>query len=155
MSEAAGAVTVRDVGRADEAAWRELWAGYLAFYEATLPPETTDRTWERLVGDDPAFHGLVAVDGGPDGTVVGIANAILHPSSWSEAPFCLLNDLYVSPAARGRGAGRALIDALIARGRERGWARVSWVTKETNATARVLYDTYGPADGFIRYTVKL
>jgi len=153
MSETTGTVTIRDLRRADEAAWRELWAGYLAFYEATLPQETTDRTWERLTGDDPAFDGLVAVDA--DGSIVGIANAIIHPSTWGTAPFCLLNDLYVSPAARGKGAGRALIDALIERGKERGWARVYWVTKESNATARVLYDSYGPADGFIRYTVKL
>ncbi|MGN6484811.1 MAG: GNAT family N-acetyltransferase [Thermomicrobiales bacterium] len=154
MSEPA-AVTIRDLGREDETAWRDLWAGYLRFYEASLPQETTDLTWERVVGDDPAFGGLVAVDGNADGAILGIANYILHPSTWGTTPFCLLNDLYVSPAARGKGAGRALIDALIARGREQGWARVYWVTKESNATARVLYDSYGPADGFIRYTVKL
>ncbi|MGC4192640.1 MAG: GNAT family N-acetyltransferase [Thermomicrobiales bacterium] len=148
-----GAVRIRDLMRADEAAWRHLWAGYLSFYEATLSQETTDLTWERVAGDDPAFGGLVAED--TDGAIVGIANYILHPSTWGTMPFCLLNDLYVSPAARGKGAGRALIDALIARGRESGWARVYWVTKENNATARILYDSYGPADGFVRYTVKL
>lgn len=152
MSES-GAVTIRDLTREDEVAWRDLWAGYLTFYEASLPQETTDLTWERVVGDDPAFGGLVAVD--VDGAVLGIANFILHPSTWGTTPFCLLNDLYVAPAARGKGAGRALIDALIARGREQEWARVYWVTKEANATARILYDAYGPADGFIRYTVKL
>jgi GNAT superfamily N-acetyltransferase len=146
-------VVIRDLTRRDEPDWRELWAGYLTFYEATLPQETTDLTWERVVGDDPAFGGLVAID--DDGVIVGIANYILHPSTWGTTPFCLLNDLYVSQAARGKGAGRALIDALIARGKGEGWARVYWVTKENNATARVLYDTYSPADGFIRYTVKL
>ena len=149
----ASTVTIRDLRAEDEAAWRQHWADYLTFYEATLPQETTDLTWQRVAGDDPAFGGLVAVAG--DGEIVGIANYILHPSTWGTTPFCLLNDLYVSPAARGKGAGRALIDALIARGQELDWARVYWVTKESNATARILYDSYGPADGFIRYTVKL
>lgn len=147
------AVTIRDLNPDDEAAWRELWADYLTFYEARLPQETTDLTWQRVAGDDPAFGGLVAVDG--KGAILGIANYILHPSTWGTTPFCLLNDLFVSPQARGNGAGRALIDALVARGKEQDWARVYWVTKETNATARILYDTYGSADGFIRYTVKL
>ena len=154
MSERSPDVRIRDIEPADEAVWRELWGNYLTFYEATLPQSTTDLTWTRISGDDPAFGSLVAVDT-ISGEIVGITNFILHPSSWSETPFCLLNDLFVSPEARGKGAGRALIQHLIERARTEGWARVYWVTKESNATARTLYDSFSPADGFIRYTVKV
>jgi ribosomal protein S18 acetylase RimI-like enzyme len=68
---------------------------------------------------------------------------------------CLLEDLYVSPGVRGLGIGKRLIDHLIQRGRDEGWARVYWHTQEDNETARRLYDRFGPADGFIRYTIRL
>jgi ribosomal protein S18 acetylase RimI-like enzyme len=86
---------------------------------------------------------------------LGFANYVLHPFTWSERPTCYLEDLYVSPEARGRGVGKQLIEHLVVRGRTEGWARVYWHTREDNATARRLYDSFGPADGFVRYTIAL
>ena len=34
---------------ADEAAWRQLWAGFLDYYEMSLAPDITDFTWKRLM----------------------------------------------------------------------------------------------------------
>ena len=45
-------VTIRDARPDDEARWRALWDGYLAFYEVTVAPEITDNTWRRVF--DPA-----------------------------------------------------------------------------------------------------
>jgi len=47
--------------------------------------------------------------------------------------------------------GRALIDDLVAR----GWARLYWHTRQSNDTARRLYDTYVDADAFVRYRLFL
>jgi GNAT superfamily N-acetyltransferase len=55
----------------------------------------------------------------------------------------LMNDLYVVPAARGRGIGGALIEAAAAAGRERGAQRLEWVTAPDNERARRLYDSTG------------
>lgn len=145
-------VLVRDVVPEDETAWRELWAGYLDFYEATVLDWVTDLSWSRIVGEDPVFSALVAE---VDGAVVGFANVILHDFTWSDRPAGLLQDLYVRPDIRGRGVGRELIQHVIDRGRREGWNRVYWLTKEDNATARRLYDTFAPADGFIRYRIGL
>jgi len=49
---AAREIVVRSVGSDERAAWEPLWAGYLAFYRATLPPENSDIAWQRL--HDPA-----------------------------------------------------------------------------------------------------
>lgn len=149
MSEA---IAIRDIEPGDEAVWRALWAGYLEFYEATLPEATTATTWRRLFDPDVPFGAILA---SRDGVVVGFANFVLHPFPWSENPACLLHDLFVRPDVRGGGAGRALIQHLIDRGAREGWDRVYWVTKEDNASARRLYDTFGPADGFIRYKVLI
>lgn len=146
------AVTIREITSEDEAAWRELWAGYLTFYETSLPDAVTDATWQRIIGDDPTFQAIVAER---DGEVIGFANTVLHDFTWSDRPAGLLHDLFVRPEVRGGGVGRALIDHVIAQGRREGWNRVYWLTKEDNAAARRLYDTYAPADGFVRYRVAL
>lgn len=144
-------MVIRSLEVSDEADWRRLWAEYLVFYKATLPESITDGTWAKLIGDDAVFIGTVAE---VDGRVVGIANSILHPTTWSESQFCYLNDLYVDPAIRGKGIGKMLIDDLIAKSETNGWARLYWSTKEDNVVARRLYDRYGAADGFVRYARK-
>ena len=145
-------VTIRPVTPADEPVWRELWAGYLTFYEASLSETVTASTWARIVGEDPAFQTILAER---DGEVIGFANTVVHAITWSDQPAGLLHDLFVRPDVRGSGAGRALIEAVVAQGRREGWNRVYWLTKEDNATARRLYDSITPADGFIRYRVAL
>ena len=143
-------ITVRPVSAADEEAWRALWAGYCAFYETDVPPDVTDTTWRRLLDPAMAMEGLVAERAGQ---VVGFVNCVFHPSTWSAAETCYLEDLFVSPDARGTGAGRALIEAVLARATERGWRNVYWHTRRDNARARALYDSFTPADDFVRYVV--
>jgi len=143
-------LTVRPVSAGDERAWRELWDGYCAFYEADVPPDVTDATWRRLLDLGEAIEGLVAAR---DGEVVGFVNCVLHPSTWGTADTCYLEDLFVSPHARGSGAGRALIEAVLERARERGWDKVYWHTRADNARARALYDSFTHADDFARYVV--
>ncbi len=152
-------ITVRDIGTEDEETWRELWQGYCDFYDTKVPRYVTDATWRRLMDDDSTLFCLVACDdrgqqnapgGGP---VVGFANCVLHPVTWSEAPACYLEDLFVAREARRRGAGRALIQAVLERGDQMGWYRVYWMTKRDNVTARSLYDAVAGKTDWIRYQV--
>jgi len=148
-------VTVRDLGRDDEQAWRALWKAYCDFYETRIPGSVTDATWRRLMDDKSPLFGLVACDGGAGGRVIGIANCVLHPATWSEQPTCYLEDLFVAPQARRRGAGRALIEAVMARGRQMGWYRIYWMTKVDNRVARTLYDKIAGKSDWLRYHVAL
>ncbi len=145
-------IEIRDVERSDEAEWRRLWAGYLTFYETALTDDVTQATWNRFFDPTSAFNARVAVS---DGALHGIANHVLHETSWCIAPSCYLEDLFVDPDARGAGIGKALIDDLIALARGRGWSRVYWHTHHENARARRLYDSYVPADPFVRYRVPM
>ncbi len=54
-----------------------------------------------------------------------------------------MNDLFVVEEARGRGVGRALIDASAEVARERGADHLEWATAPDNETARRLYDATG------------
>ena len=83
----------------------------------------------------------------------GFVNYVLHPSTWGTADTCYLEDLFVSPEARGSGAGRALIEAVLERAKAYGWDKVYWHTRADNARARALYDSFAPADDFVRYVV--
>jgi GNAT superfamily N-acetyltransferase len=147
-----GDVTIRPAEARDEAAWRSLWAGYLAFYRASVPESTTAATWNRLLDPATTMHCLVAERGG---TVIGMTNYVLHDSTWDTRPICYLQDLYVDPAARGGGAAKALILAVEAAARDLGCFRVYWQTQEYNAPARSLYDTITPRSSFIVYRKAL
>ena len=150
---AARRMMVRDAVAGDEAGWRRLWAGYLAHYGQTLPEAMTAHTWARAL--DPASAIGMRVVEREDGAIVGFAVRVLHPSTWDASDSCYLEDLFVDPAARGRGVARALIDDLIAQARAKGWSHVYWVTEQENARARLLYDSYAPADGYVRYRLAL
>ena len=145
-------VEVRPARPDDERAWRVLWDGYCEFYEAEVPPEVTAATWRRLLEPEEPMEGLVAER---DGEVVGFVNCVLHLTTWGTADACYLEDLFVSPAARGSGAGRALIEAVVERAKSRGWDKVYWHTREDNSRARALYDSFTQADDFVRYVVSV
>jgi len=144
---------IRDATAADEAGFRRLWDAYLAFYEVTLDPAVTDQTWARILDPASPLSARLAVDAA--GQVQGFAVWHHHIASWHLAHDLYLEDLFVDPAARGTGLGRALLDDLFALARARGFGRIYWHTDEGNARARSLYDSYAPADGHIRYRMKL
>ncbi|KAF0175399.1 MAG: GNAT family N-acetyltransferase [Hyphomonadaceae bacterium] len=146
--KAAGAIDVRDLATTDRAGWEPLWRGYLDFYGAVVADDVSDLTFRRLLDPAEDMFCLVAEQ---DGVIVGIVQCVLHRSTWTTAPYCYLQDLFVSPDARDNGAGRKLIEAVYARADQLGAARVYWLTHETNATARVLYDTIAVRSGFIQY----
>ncbi len=143
---------IRDLVPADKPGWLSLWAGYLAFYKVDIDAAVTDRTWDRLL--DPASTLKARGAFGPSG-LLGFAIHLHHPSTWVAGEDCYLEDLFVSDAARGQGVGRALIDDLQAIARYSGWHRLYWHTDHDNTRARALYDSIVPADGAIRYRLKL
>ena len=148
----APALVIRDPRPGDEAAWRLLWSGYVAFYESEVSEAVTAATWQRLFMPGSGMFGRLAEW---DGAVAGFTISVVHPGSWTLSPLCYLEDLFVDPKMRGRGLGRALIEDLIALARDRGWSRIYWHTRQGNATARLLYDRFAKADDFVRYRILL
>lgn len=141
-------VNIRRLREADKSAWGQHWAGYLAFYKATLPEQRTERLWARLMdGTDPIQCRVAELDG----RVVGIVHFFPRPDSWFET-VCYLADLYVDESMRGRGVGRALIDAVAEVAEAAGWHHVYWQTQTFNKPGRALYDSItGGASDFIVY----
>jgi GNAT superfamily N-acetyltransferase len=143
---------VRRVRADDEARWRELWAGYIAFYRGQVSEAATAALWAALLADDGDVRGFVVDDG--EGAF-GLVHYVFHRSTWSVQPICYLQDLYVDRAARGGGAARELMEACFAAAKSAGAFRVYWQTQEYNAPARSLYDTIVPRSSFIVYRKPL
>jgi GNAT superfamily N-acetyltransferase len=143
-------IAVRPLEAKDKAVWRKLFKGYIEFYQASLTEDVIEETWRRLMAGGEDFHiGLVAVDDGD--RPVGLAHVLFHRSTWSPTYYCYLEDLFVDPARRKTGAGRALIEATYREADRRGATRTYWTTQEFNYTARALYDKLATKSVFVQY----
>jgi len=140
---------IRHLRAEDRADWQRLWTGYLDFYETSVAPETYETTFARLLpGGDPDMACRMALS---NGRAVGLVHFLFHKHCWRPEGACYLQDLYAEPEARGKGAGRALMQAVFAVAEARGVPYVYWLTQEFNATARELYDRIGEVTPFIKY----
>lgn len=145
-------VLIRDAEAGDHADWLALWQGYLDFQGSTLAPKVTANVWQGIMEPARRYRARLAV---MNGKVCGFAIHLPHLSTWSINPDCYLEDLFVAEGARGIGLGRALIDDVLTIARAHGWERLYWMTGTDNLRARRLYDTITPADGSIRYRLRV
>lgn len=117
-----------------------LIAAYQSFYEVEEIDDGRNRDFfRRFLAPSPDGLLLGARDGA--GELLGYACLYWHFSSLRAAEVVLMNDLFVTEAARGRGIGRALIEASAAVARERGCPCLEWATAPDNHTAQRLYDS--------------
>ena len=151
---------VRAVTREDYDEWLPLWQGYNAFYgrsgKTAVAPEITAATWARFFDAYEPQWALVAERRGErGGALLGLVHYLYHRHTNMIGPTCYLEDLFTAEAARGRGVGRALIEAVYARARADGLTRVYWHTHESNETAMRLYDRVAERPGFVMYRKQL
>ncbi|WP_295808142.1 GNAT family N-acetyltransferase [uncultured Nitratireductor sp.] len=145
-------ITIRPLTKADEPEWRRLWTAYLEFYKTSVPEEVYTTTWKRLFEDgEYEPNGLIAET---DGKPVGLVHYMFHRTCWTVGNNCYLQDLYADPAIRGKGVGRALIEAVYEKADRAGAANVYWMTQDFNETARKLYDRIAKLTPFIKYQRK-
>lgn len=114
----------------------------LADYERLLHEvvATEDRLRDTLFGARPAAEVVIAEDGGEP---LGFALFFHNYSTFLAQPGIYLEDLYVGPEARGRGAGRALLAHLARLAKERGCGRLEWWVLDWNESAIRFYRSLG------------
>jgi len=102
---------------------------------------------EALFGTDAVASALIAEHEGADGRreVAGFALWFRNFSTWVGKPGMYLEDLYVRPAFRGHGYGRALLGELARIANDRGYGRLEWAVLDWNTPAHGFYRALGAA----------
>ncbi|WP_430593544.1 GNAT family N-acetyltransferase [Humidisolicoccus flavus] len=145
--------TIAQLTTDDYEEWRTLWLAYLDFYESNLGEATTEHTFAQLLDANSAVHGVLAKNDA--GEAIGLVHWVIHPATWTTTNYCYLEDLFVAPNARSGGVGAALIEHVHGEAKAEGSAKVYWLTAESNATARALYDRVATRSGMIQYQIKI
>ena len=101
---------------------------------------TPEKLRPQLFGERPAAEALVADSAGE---VLAFALFFTNFSTFLAQPGLYLEDLYVKPAHRGRGIGRALLTRLAALAVERQYGRFEWSVLDWNASAIRFYEGMG------------
>ena len=129
---------IRQAGTGDaEAVGRLLHDFNTEFDEPTPGPEAlAARVRTLLEGGDTT---ILVAGTAPD----GLAVLRFREAIWADALECYLAELYVVPARRGHGIGRALMEAAIEAARAEGATHMDLGTGEDDAAARALYESLG------------
>jgi GNAT superfamily N-acetyltransferase len=146
---------VRPAAERDIPALMPLMRGYCEFYESNPPDAGLDEMARALIAttDDQGML-LVAEDEG--GAVIGFAAVGWKWSSLRGARIAVLEDLFVAPEARGKGAADALIEASASRARANGAPVMTWLTAPDNRRAQAVYDRVGGKSAtFLEYELEL
>jgi ribosomal protein S18 acetylase RimI-like enzyme len=129
---------VRRATPADAADIGRLFYDFNAeFSQPTPDADLAAERYERLLENGDAV--ILLAGSGPD----GFAQLRFRPSVYAETLDAYLEELYVAPAKRGRGMGRALLEAAMDAAREEGAGRIDLGTSEDDVAARALYESAG------------
>jgi ribosomal protein S18 acetylase RimI-like enzyme len=137
-------LSVRPATLDDLPAVAALFDAYRQFYEQPADPALAlDFIGNRIRNRESAI--LVAEAEGPTSNRPLAGFCQLYPGFCSviAQPIYTLYDLYVAPASRKSGAGRALMQAAYAHAKQHGFARLDLTTARTNHTAQALYESLG------------
>lgn len=146
-------IKIRPLQDNDRDRWEEMFQAYAVFYKTSVPEGAFDTVWGWIFSAQSDFWCDVVED--ETGALIGFTQYQLMHRSLGGGMTCYLSDLYVEPHLRGTGAGRAMIDHVLAFAKDRGLPGVRWLTQENNYTARRLYDTYGPKTDFMLYNIPV
>lgn len=136
------AATVALVGEDDVADLLPLLRAYCDFYR-TAPADDELRALADALVADPVHEGVQLLARGPGGGALGFATVFWTWSTTRAARIGVMNDLYVTPGARGRGIAELLIAACVDRCAGRGASTLEWQTAPDNRRAQAVYDRVG------------
>jgi GNAT superfamily N-acetyltransferase len=133
---------IQSVGPQDLPDLLPLMRAYCDFYEVSPPDEDLLAMSTALI-DDPQREGVQLIARDNDGRALGFATVFWSWSTADAARIGVMNDLFVSEQARGRGLADQLIEECCARAKQRGARRLTWQTAPDNARAQAVYDRLG------------
>ena len=146
-------INVSRLEAADRAEWEVLYHGYAEFYQVPMNDQILDTVWGWIQDDGNPFFGLVAKD--ESGKALGLMHCRQMPSPLRGALVGFLDDLFVSPDARGQGVVEKLYAALNQLGKQQGWPFIRWITAENNYRGRAVYDKLSEKTAWVTYQMAM
>jgi len=119
-----------------------LVRAYCNFYEVA-PSDDALLTVSRALIADPEREGVQLLARDDSQRPLGFATVYWSWETLGGARLGIMNDLFVTPEARGQGVAEALIDACLAECRRHGAAKLGWQTARDNLRAQRLYERVG------------
>ena len=130
------------VGEGDLGELLPMLRAYCDFYEVE-PSDSGLEALARSLIADPEQQGIQVIARGEDGEPLGFATLYWTWQTLTASRAAVMNDLFVTPSARGQGIGRALIEECRRRAGEHGCPELVWETALDNETAQGLYGAVG------------
>jgi GNAT superfamily N-acetyltransferase len=131
---------IRPITAADYQEWDPLYHGYADFYKVASSVEKRRITFDWILDPANVVEGLVIEQ---QGRLIGLAHYREMPRPLHGMMMGFLDDLFITPDARGTGASKAIFNHLQQICRDRGWTAMRWLTQDHNYRARALYDQIG------------
>jgi len=142
---------IRGIRPTDKAQWARLFVAYGVFYETAFTQQIVDAVFEKLTDASTDVQSIVAERGG---ALIGFAHLRPQYDTFTAGPGWFLDDLYVTPEARGSGAATALIEALRELAASNGGGTVRWITAHDNTTAQRVYDRLAKRTTWVTYEME-
>ena len=146
-------ISVARLEAADRTDWEVLYHGYAEFYQVPMNDQILDTVWGWIHDDNNPFFGLIAKDA--TGKALGLVHCRQMASPLRGALVGFLDDLFVSPDARGQGVVEKLYAALNELGKQQGWPFIRWITAENNYRGRAVYDKLSDKTHWVTYQMSM
>ena len=146
-------VTVEAPKITDEEQWKKLYLGYAEFYKVEMNNQIMQTIWQWIHDDANPFYCIIAKD--EQGDLLGFMHFRAMPSPLRGAMVGFLDDLFITPQARGRGVVKALYNELENQGSQKGWPLIRWITADNNYRARAVYDSLSNKTHWVTYQLDL
>lgn len=137
------AIAIRPATKGDVPLVMQLIRDLAEYEKLSHEVAATEHDLERHLFPDDGHPAASVLIGEIDGRPQGYALYFRNFSTFLGRPGLWLEDLFVRPAARGKGLGKALLAHLASIASEHGYGRVEWAVLDWNAPAIAFYESLG------------
>ena len=146
-------ITVNHLTETDKQDWQKLYRGYAEFYNMPMEQNTLDNVWSWIHNNEKEFYGLIARNN--KNQAVGLMHFRAMPSPLRGSEVGFLDDLFITPEARGTDVIDLLYKELNDFGSRQGWSFIRWITAENNYRARNVYDKISQKTAWVTYQLDI
>ncbi len=128
-----------------------MYAEYIGEKDTQETQEVRDKLWAWLIDPNHEVKGLIAIN--DKGVVVGFVHYRPFPVLSGAEKGGFIDDLFVTPNARGKRIAKELIEAVVKIGKKNNWKGIRWMTDESNVSAKKAYDKLAIRTNWVTYDI--